>query len=217
LKNKDVTIIYQGASGGFLLFYYILLTGRYHSGIRNLYSVSELINLQFNSNLINRRSDWKNCEFWPDNYWAKENQESPRLFLICNPFFNPEVDRSNRQIADSTYKILLYTDIKLQIRMAWEKRAWWFTSITRNVYQKGTEREYIRWILSQGEYDPAIENIISIYKPDLFLRLETFIQDPVLSFLDQPSDEQLNFIQHWINLQSEKSQKLLYRTINSGL
>lgn len=209
--NQDITIIYQGASGGFLLFYYLLLTGNYCSGIKTNLTVPELIKNQFSIDLISDRANWKKCEYWPDNAWAKQHQSSPRLFLICNPFFNSEVHKGNMQTAQGTYKILLYTDLRLQIRLAWEKHAWWFTSTSRQKLQQGSEYNYIRWILSQGEYDPALSHIRQQYKPDLEIRLEDFVTHPVLPGFQKPSNSQLQFVKYWLSLQSSKSQKLLQR------
>lgn len=31
--TKDITILYQGGSGGFALFYYLLLSGKYQTGL----------------------------------------------------------------------------------------------------------------------------------------------------------------------------------------
>lgn len=209
--TQDVTIIYQGASGGFLLFYYLLLSGQYNTGIRNNYAATELISRQFPATLLTNRNSWKTHEFWPDNHWAKQNQTGPRLFLICNPFFNPAVNESNQWVADDTYKILVYTDLKLQARMAWEKQAWWFTDVSRQQYQRGTNSEYLRWILSQGKYDPAIKQIQSVYRPNLEIRLEEFVNIYNLPGFPKPNQLQINFVDYWVSLQSPKAQRLLNR------
>lgn len=214
--NKDVTVIYQGASGGFLLFYYLLLSGGYRTGIRNNYTATELIDQQFPATLQNDRTNWKLHEFWPDNVWAKQNQTGPRLFLICNPFFNPVVNESNQWVANDTYKILLYTDLKLQTRLAWEKQAWWFTAVSRQQYQQGTNSEYLRWILSQGKYDPPIKQIQSVYQPDLTVRLEEFVSNPSLPGFNHPNNAQQDFVRYWVSLQSTKSQQLLSRLLTSS-
>jgi hypothetical protein len=206
---SDVTILYQGGSGGFMLFYYLMLSGRYHAGIPADRSPSELISQQFNDDLVDDRTQWKSREVWPDNTWAKLNLPSPRLFLICNPFFAPDMHAVNRSIADGTIKLLLYTGLKIQTRMAWEKQAWWFTSVSREKLQTGSERDYLRWILGQGEYDPEVERIRQIYQPDLEIRLEDFVRHPCISGFPDPTQQQIEFVDRWMTLQSKKSQRLL--------
>lgn len=206
---SDVTILYQGGSGGFMLFYYLMLSGRYHTGISSDRSPSELVMQQFNTDLVNDRTQWKKLEVWPDNVWAKSNLSSPRLFLICNPLFATEMDMINRSIAAGTTKILLYTGLKLQARMAWEKQAWWFTAVSRARLQSDVDRDYMRWILSQGKYDPEIDRIRQIYQPDLEIKLENFVRDPRLPGFDDPTQEQREFVKYWTNLQSTKTQRLL--------
>lgn len=211
--DRDVSIIYQGASGGFLLFYYLLLTGRYSHGIQNRLTVSELIAQQFPQHLTEDRAKWKHHEFWPDNHWARATQQRPRLYLICNPFFDPGLYHSNLELTCDSVKILLYTSLELQARLAWEKQAWWFTPVSRQRYQRGTDRAYMRWILNQGDIDPNVHQIKSTYHPDIVIRLEDFVSDPGCLGLT-PNQEQLDFVTYWTSLQSKKTQRLLRYTID---
>lgn len=208
MSQQDVSVIYQGASGGFLLFYYLLLTGHYAHGIQNNLSVRELITNQFPRQLAQDRKNWKTHEFWPDNWWARETHNRPRLYLICNPFFEPTVQQRNQVLIQDTFRILLYTDLKIQLRLAWEKQAWWFTSVSRQRYQQGTERDYIRWIKNQGPVDPDVQRIRDAYQPNCVIRLEDFVKDPMI-FGSPPSAEQRAFVLYWLSLQSAKSQRLL--------
>ena len=45
--------------------------------------------------------------------------------------------------------------------MAWDKQAWWFTPVSREHFHAKNTSNYIRWIYSQGAYDPAVEQIKS--------------------------------------------------------
>lgn len=206
--QQDVTILYQGGSGGFMLYYYLLLTGRYTTGIKNDVSVQELVQQQFPDQLRQDRRQWKQREFWPDNVWAKQHLAGPRLYLICNPFFDKHAAEINTTVANGTLKILLWTDLRSQVRMAWEKQAWWFTTVSRARYQTGTDLQYLRWMLSQGCADPDVYRIQAVYQPEVTVRLQDFLADPGSLGLGH-SRAQQDFILHWMSLQSPRTQQLL--------
>jgi hypothetical protein len=206
----DVTILYQGGSGGFFLYYYLLLSGHYQFDIP---TVQKIIQEQFGKNLLHNPSDWKNKEHWPDNQQLK-SQSGNKVFLICNPLFSPDMLDQNLAIAAGTYKILLYTDLKLQLRMAWEKQAYWFTSVSRNVFDAPRDdRSYIRKIIqSHGGQDSKIAQIQQVFRPDEMIRLETLVQgNSKLNIA--PTQHQTDFLNQWYELQPPKSKKLLNRKI----
>ena len=204
--TEDVTILYQGGSGGFALYYYLLLTGRFQHSIEETW---ELIHEQFPANLATDPVAWKTRELWPDNI-ALKKQPGPRLFLICNPLWNPDMAQVNHAICDDTHKILLYAPLKLQLRMAWEKRAYWFTDISRQAFAApNTDQEYIRRILQSGvpfkqtQVDPRVPAVIEEFQPDVILSLEEFISNPA-------TPDQRKFLDHWINLQPKKALNLMH-------
>ena len=201
----DVTILYQGGSGGFALYYYLLLTGQFQHSIDQTW---ELIHHQYpNDLLINTRS-WKNNECWPNNLELKR-QSGARLFLICNPLWDTDMIKVNHDVSDNTHKILLYTSIDLQLRMAWEKRAYWFTNISRQVLQApDSDQQYIRQIKQSAvdfdtiKVDPLVPKIIDEFAPDKVISLKEFITAPA-------STDQRRFIDLWIKLQPKKSLRLM--------
>jgi hypothetical protein len=201
----DVTILYQGGSGGFALYYYLLLTGQFQHSIDETWN---LIHHQFDTELINNPRSWKTRELWPNNLELKQ-QSGPRLFLICNPLWNDHMITVNHSISDHTHKILLYTSLKLQLRMAWEKRAYWFTDISRTAFNApSSDREYIRRIKQSAvDYngvtvDPRVPKVIDEFNPDQIIRLEDFVHSPANS-------DQREFLDLWIRLQPEKALNLL--------
>lgn len=205
---KDVTILYQGGSGGFALYYYLLLSGQYQYDIP---TVQSMIAQQFPKELATNPSNWKNKEFWPDNLSLKKTT-GPKLFLICNPLFNLKMYEINQTVSRDTYKILLYTDIHLQLRMAWDKQAYWFTKVSREHFSApSSNTKYIRQILDTAvdNYDPMVSQIKEIFRPDQTLRLEEFIQLSSVTGFDVPTNEQLKFLKHWYYLQSAKAKNLL--------
>ena len=197
----DVTILYQGGSGGFALYYYLLLTGRFQHSIEETW---DQIYYQFPTKLIDDPGIWKTRELWPDNHVLKQSP-GPNLFLICNPLWGDY----NRSIPDGTYKILLYTDLRLQLRLAWEKRAYWFTDISRQVFDSpDSDQEYIRWILQDNvdfngyTVDPRVPDIIEQFVPDSIVRLQDFIRGPA-------NADQRKFLDHWIKLQPKKALRFM--------
>jgi hypothetical protein len=208
---RDVTILYQGGSGGFLLFYYLLLSGNYETGL-DFESVTDLIDKQFPSELLDNPEKWKLFESKPDNLICKQTKQAPRLFLICNPCWNSDVIIENKIVGDNTYKILLYTDMRTQLRMAYDKRAYWFTDISKQRWcNTDNEREYIRDIIKtrSNELDPMIEQVKTTFLPDQSLCLQEFLKTKSIPGFDNPNDDQLKFIDFWVSIQPKKVQRFL--------
>lgn len=200
MYTKDVTVIYQGGSGGFALYYHLLLTGNFQIDKTQAQS---MIVRQYPTTLINDPKKWKEIEFWPSNVKSSDPLH-PQLFLICNPLFNESMYKTNQSICGNTHKILLYTDIHLQLRMAWEKQAYWFTQISRQHFNAPADnKQYLRQIIKSAVnyngtlVDPMVPRIIDIFKPDQIVRLESLLT------------EQTNFLNYWLKLQPKKAQKLI--------
>lgn len=205
---NDITIFYQGGSGGFALYYYLLLSGQYQY---NVDTVNQMIKKQFPKQLSTAPHTWKEKEFWPDNVTLK-NQTGSKLFLICNPLFNPDMHKTNQLVSNGTYKILLYTDIHLQLRMAYEKKAYWFTEISRQYFQApNNDKRYMRQIISSGKnynnnlVDPGVLDIIKVFLPNQIVKLEDFIQSTAIDNFPRPTQLQLDFLKHWKSLQPAKA------------
>lgn len=204
---KDVTILYQGGSGGFALYYYLLLSGRYQFDIGRL---DQMIKQQFPQVLATAPSLWKIQEFWPDNQDLR-NQPGRKLFLICNPLFDSGSIDANKSLVQNTYKILLYTDIHLQIRLAYEKRAYWFTDVSRWAFDAPADiKKYLRSIISSRvkfngiDVDPMIPKIIQEFHPDRLLSLDDFLVNG-FDETDPPNQRQIDFLEYWLSIQPKKS------------
>jgi hypothetical protein len=205
--TEDVTILYQGGSGGFALYYYLLLTGRFQHSTEETW---EMIHNQFPVDLIDDPARWKTLELWPDNVSLKK-QSGPRLFLICNPLWTADMAKVNHAISNNTWRILLYAPLRLQLRMAWEKRAYWFTDISRQVFAApSTDQAYIRWILESGvpfqdtQVDPRIPAVIDEFQPHVILSIRELMSGPATS-------DQRKFLDHWIKLQPKKALHLMHQ------
>ena len=210
----DTTIMYQGGSGGFLLYYLLLLSGKYVSGDTAIQQSSDIVSTvkqkileQFPNSLKDNRSQWKVKEFWPENGSIKKIQlHKNKLFLICNPLFDNRHIADNLNIASNTRKVLLYTDIDLQLRMAYEKNAYWFTDISKKRFNAPLSNyRYIRQIrssykmLENNKVDPRVIDIMNLFQPNLIINLKDLISNTEFNH------DQTTFLTHWLSLQSTKS------------
>lgn len=201
----DCTVFYQGGSGGFALYYYLLLSGKFHMSIETAW---DRIRHQYPSHLVDDPGSWKHSELWPDTVVVKK-LSGPRLFLICNPMWSTDMIKLNHAICDGTHKIFLYTSLKLQLRMAWEKRAYWFTEWSKEAFNApDSEQEYLQWIRRSGvEFndiivDPKVPDVIKEFEPDEILTLENLLTGPA-------TPDQRRFLDLWISLQPKKAQHLI--------
>jgi hypothetical protein len=203
--TEDVTILYQGGSGGFALYYYLLLTGKFQHSIEDTW---DQIYYQFPPDLATDPATWKTRELWPDNV-ALKKQSGPKLFLICNPLWTAEMTKVNQALSSNTHRIIIYAPLKLQLRLAWEKRAYWFTNLSRQVFAApDSDREYIQWILQGGvnfngiTVDPRVPEIIEQFVPDSIVRLQDLVSGPA-------NADQRKFLDYWIKLQPKKALRLM--------
>lgn len=200
MYKKDVTVIYQGGSGGFALYYHLLLTGNFQIDATEAQS---MIARQFPQELASKPRQWKETEYWPSNVKLSDSLH-PQLFLICNPLFDPCMYNINQSICNNTFKILLYTDIHLQLRLAWEKQAYWFTKVSRQQFNApANTKQYCRQIIKSAVtyngtlVDPMVPKIINLFNPDQIIRLDSLIA------------KQTDFLQYWVSLQPKKAQTLI--------
>jgi hypothetical protein len=207
---QDTTILYQGGSGGFLLFYYMLLSGEYITGL-DMDRIEEYIEIQYHTNLASNKKNWKiNTEHWPNNTGCKNTPSNkPKLFLFCNPLV-PEQLEEVQCIVNDTKILLLYTDLNTQIRMAYNKHAHWFNTwfielnkrpLTHNYY---TTKQQIRKILKSGKpwhgeiCDPYLIRIQKIFPNIETVSLRDLIQN-------YPKNEKQQWlIDRWLLLHTKK-------------
>jgi hypothetical protein len=194
----NTTILYQGGSAGFFLYYYFLLSG-YFETPTNLH---ELIDTQFPSSLSTNRRLWKSTEQWPVNDLGTVGNK-PKLFLICNPMYSNTV--WHQDLAQGTNIILLYTDLHTQLRMAYDKRAYWFTNQSKHDGKvPSSPREIIEsGVTWRNEYcDPMLPLIDKTFTVTRYIKLCDFLYDG-------GTNAQQAFKEHWFSLQSKKAQRLL--------
>jgi hypothetical protein len=191
-----------------------MLSERYYTGFE-YNDIATLSNQQFNTSLIESPALWKKLEFWPDNFKCKESSNAPKLFLICNPTW-PGMVEHNLNISNNTHKILLYTDLKLQLRMAYEKKAYWFTEVSRKQFNApANNKTYLKQIITSGLWydnhlsDPELLSVVEKFKPEQFINLQEFIKTKTLPGFALPNNKQIQFLDYWVSIQPNKSKFLL--------
>jgi len=120
----------------------------------------------------------------------------------------------NLQISENTHKILLYTRLDCQLRMAYEKRAYWFTGVSKQEFgAPDSEQQYLRKIKKSGVLwnnimvDPVIPRIEQMFSPDQIVRLEYFVTAQQLTNFSQPNELQIAFLNFWLDRQPKKCLK----------
>jgi len=204
---QDTTILYQGGSGGFLFYYYMLLSGEYTTGL-DMDRIEEYIEIQYNTNLANNKKNWKiNTEHWPNNTGCKNTPSNkPKLFLFCNPFSLEKLKDVIYTVSD-TKILLLYTDLNTQIRMAYDKHAHWFNTCLTELNKTPlnyTTKQQIRDILKSGIpfngkiCDPYLFKIQKIFPNIEAVNLRDLIQN-------YPKNvKQQWLIDKWLSLHTNK-------------
>jgi len=87
--SKNYHLGYQGGSGGFILFHFLLLSEKYfsefNSGIGN--DIKKIVEHQWN---VSDHKKWKNSEITPNNYltYCSNNSCLTKLLFFCNPTVN---------------------------------------------------------------------------------------------------------------------------------
>ena len=85
---QDTTILYQGGSGGFLFFYYMLLSGEYTTGL-DMENIEHYINNQYHPELILDKKSWKICrEYWPNNLECKKKVSANSKLFSTSAFLH---------------------------------------------------------------------------------------------------------------------------------
>jgi hypothetical protein len=117
-SKDDVTIFYFGGSGGFYLFYILMLSGKFNC----MFSdddrpFDEIMASHWN---IVSTGRWKESEVVPANMRTMEQCSSPRLFFMCNPTL------ADFELYKDTTRITIYTDIDTQFFMCKTKTAFFY-------------------------------------------------------------------------------------------
>lgn len=195
--NSDLDIFYYGGTGGFYLLHQLLLTEKFYCnfGDENK-SFLDINDSQFN---ISEIKFWKNTEIWPDNDLTKTYQTSLRkIYFYCNDCAD--------WINAKEYKICLYTDYKSHIRLAANKRAYFYTKghLYNNNYIEHTKK-----LLKNYNSEIYKKYKIAMKKSDLNVRTQdVWTVDGLENFLNKVGCEiqqvNIDFLKRFLNLHPKK-------------
>ena len=186
----------------------MLLSGEYTTGL-NMENIEHYINNQYHTKFTNDKQHWKLfTEHWPNNLECKnQSSDKAKLFLVCNPTITPYyVNKELQYIVNDTKIVLLYTDLNTQLRMAYDKHAYWFNEPSRKQFNRSyyTNKQYIRRILNSGVLwrdelcDPELPKIERIFSNLEAVSLRELIQNY------PKNSKQQWLIDKWLSLHSKK-------------
>lgn len=152
---------------------------------------------------ITEKPKWKATEIWPDNDETKQANIDKKVFYYCNPKEKDWEEHSN------DYRIILYTDLDLQILLAKNKCAWYF-------FQGGPTQEKIKqikndstWLDGTQVYGP----LAKFTQANLYVKLQDLVITKGGSILEPlgcaVTQQNLEHTTLWLNLHDEEERKLL--------
>jgi hypothetical protein len=202
---SNTTILYQGGSGGFLFFWYMMLSGKYVARLDNLnvkpniISVADYTKMQFPQNIVPAR--WRTYE--PNfNSQLNTNKNFPLLLLNC---YN-----TSTNIVQNDKIIIFYTDVRTQLRLAYDKSVYIF----RNVYSKNKQRidarNHIKYpiIFNNHAISGLTHAMIDRHELSEKIYLQDFLRNDSVLRANE-TIEQTKFVNHWLSLHSPKAQRKL--------
>lgn len=161
--SNDLVVSYGGGSGGFLFLHFLLLSDQYYCVFKQ---ENDLVS-QWD---INNPSSWKSTEIWPDNLdTLSTTTDQSKIYFFCNPTIEKLSGYHGK-------KIVVYTSLDNQLRLASFKRANWFLN--------KSEFSHNREIVSQ--WQQYYNNIRDTSWPDCpnlkyFEGLPPYIRNEILS------------------------------------
>jgi hypothetical protein len=186
----------------------MLLSGEYTTGL-DLNNIEHYIKEQYHNKLVDDKKSWKvDSEHWPNNLECKNTpSDKPKLFLACNPTLSPYfINKELQYIINDTKVILLYSDLRTQLRMSYDKQAYWFSELSRGKFNRSfySNQAFIRKIINSGVLwkdelcDPELPKIEKI-----FPNLETVnLRDLLQNYPKNPKQQWL--IDRWLSLHTTK-------------
>jgi hypothetical protein len=115
--EKNLNIFYDGGSGGFYLLHQLLITGQFICLFRQ--KTSDYDDIRNKNFSVDRLENWKKTELWPDNKLLEKIKSKKRkIYFYCGDFPS--------WIKQEGFKLILWTDIHSQLRLACAKKASFF-------------------------------------------------------------------------------------------
>jgi hypothetical protein len=141
--SSDIHIYYYGGCGGFFVLHLLLLSEKYKCIFHSNFDFNDVFKFQWYSKIWSDENvtSWKVLEYQVNNNETKKSNLEHKLFLWANP--------TPSNYNNSTgYKIVVYSNIWNQFKMAYKKRCFWF-----NMFSTSDYKQTITDII--GSFDPS--------------------------------------------------------------
>jgi hypothetical protein len=200
-NNEDLNIFQCGGCGGLHFFYHLLLTNKFNCFLELEKSNLEAKNYVFD---IKNPDEWKKNEIFPDNkrtLTLKNN--SNRIFYTVNDF------TSWMKLPGK--KILVYTDVRSQLRLNWYKKTYWFldTEKTYNFFYK-----MAKGVLKskKGLYEKRV--YLAMTHADIMVKFQNLLtveslEKELKNFGCDITQDNIDFLNHYLTLHPPKLLKKL--------
>jgi len=194
--SEDLNIFYYGGSGGFYFLHQLLLSKRGVCFFED--KINFDIARQHNFGNINNPEEWTKHESWPDNEKTFATKlKKPKIFFCVNNI--------DKWFDYPGKKILVYTDIRSQIRLSRYKKSWIFYDKKKRCNSINDIKNLIKDnknnMLSAAN-DAQQYADISVKFQDL-LNVNSLTN--ILSSLDcVVTQENINFLNHYLSLHPKK-------------
>ena len=199
--SEDLNIFYHGGTGGFYFFHQLLLTNKFFCQLEGN-SVEDIRTNQFN---ISDPTKWKSKEVWPDNDLTRvSNTNLRKIYLVCNDINHWEKLPGK--------KILLHTDLKTHIRMAFYKKSHWFVPFQK-ISNYTTDINLMKNLLTSNKNNVLSANNILIKKfklknDDLILLQDLLnpigLEKTLNQFGCEISEKNIEFMNYYLSLHPKK-------------
>lgn len=140
------------------------------------------------------RSNWKSTEIWPNNQLTlAEPGTNFRIFFHCN--------NRDAWLASPGFKVMLYTDVRTQLRMCSYKSAGMFFD-TQGASRFGTHRQHLRTAVYQPSTKCRIDTWAAedLEHADLLVSLQDLVNCPeqqLSLFGVKMTDQHQQLLQQW--------------------
>ena len=209
IKNNNLNIFYFGGSGGFFFLHLLLLSKKYYCHLLGdtPHSDFEKWFLLFKNVIYKNqwkiKEEWKSSETWPTNTLTMSSTiPVPKIYFTCND--------AGQWASLPGRKILLYTDIRTQLRLSLYKNAFDFSKHRPNIY--GTRLQVTKMALKHKSVINSIDytqNMPAVWdNAESKIHLQTLIKQPDRILLDNFgldfNQDQKTHIEQWISLHPQK-------------
>jgi len=149
------------------------------------------------------KSRWKTSEIWPDNNQTQQATFDKKVFYYLNPEEKDWEEHSN------DYRIMLYTDLDLQILLAKNKCAWYFLKGEPPQEKIRQIKNDSTWLDGTQVYGP----LTKFTQANLYVKLQDLVITKGRSILEPlgyaVTQQNLEHTEMWLRLHDDEEQKLL--------